>query len=85
MMGLRFAILREVWVGTKSPQRTEEVMLEYDQEKIFEKMKGYIRLSLVRDKATFQRKFTISQIEAAVEEGWDKTINELKQETVKIA
>lgn len=85
-MALRFAILREVLVGrAESPRKETTILLEYDQETIVQKLVGYIRLSLVRDKGTFQKKFTISQIETAVEDGWKSVINELKKESVKVA
>jgi hypothetical protein len=84
-MALRFAIIKVL--GTKVGNFLEDVVYEHDEERVVSDLKENLRIALLMDKQTphfGQKRWTESEVNAAFDEAWKKTITAFKKVTISI-
>lgn len=74
---LRFAILKTVSTNQ------EEVVLEYQEDQLNSRLRRRVREFLLNKNKLFKR-FTLAEIDEAVDSSFDDLITEFKEETVKL-
>jgi hypothetical protein len=84
-MSLRFAILKVI--ETKVGNFLEDVVYEHGEKRVVSDLKENIRIALLMDKQPprfGERKWTESEVNAAFDEAWKKTITAFKEVTIRI-
>ena len=92
-MALRFAILQQTMarqrriVEGKTVERevvTEQVVLEYDDTQVRERLKARVRELLVDKESWMKRAHTRADIDKAIDSAFQGLVTEFKEETVKL-